>query len=226
MIEETDDLQKLIEDHEKSKISIQSNNLELSSDATMFTLSLKIKEFQDEKDFLKFVKSCVRIIRVTPEYRLWTDYIKDVLGVYQCAVTEELTSQVTIELHHHPFNMFMINKLVINQYLASGKEFCCLDIVQKVLELHYENKVGYIPLVSTLHEKYHNGFLNLPMELVNGNWKFLLDNYSLEEDDLKNIQEKISVDKNNCGWWKTGGYSWKNNSYRAFDNQAKAVNSE
>lgn len=159
----------------------------------------------------KFIKKIERIVRSSPEYREWTGYVKDCLGHYVCELTGEISSQVTVEIHHHPISMFVITKGILTEYINSNKEFCSFDIAQDVITLHYENRIGYIPLVRTLHEKFHNGFVQIPMELIKGDWMYLLDHYEYSDSDLETIDSRTAINFTNCGW-ADGQYSWSGQS--------------
>jgi len=127
---------------------------------------LRIDDIEDSKDLTKFIKNVERMVRGSSEYRLWLKYIKEVLGYTKCGITDEIEEHVTIEIHHHPFTLFNIIKSEVNKVIASGRNFCTFDIAVRTIELHFKNKVGYIPIVKTLHEKFHNGYFQIPMELL------------------------------------------------------------
>jgi len=149
--------------------------------------------FDDDKEYIKFIKNVERLIRSAAEYREWCRYIKDVLDHSICAITEERSAEVTIEIHHHPINLFTICKGVTTSYINKEKPFCTYDIALEVMELHYKNHIGYTPLISTLHEKFHNGFLKIPMELVHGDWFHVLNHYPLEDVDVEMISAMANI---------------------------------
>ena len=95
--------------------------------------------------------------------------------------------------------------------MASSSPFCSFDIATSVINLHYENKLGYIPIVKSLHEKFHNGYLQIPMNLIHGNWKYMLSQFSFDDDDMDTITSRLAINKNNCGW--TDRYTWKRQAY-------------
>lgn len=185
---------------------------QLSSPESPYTISLRRDDFEDEKQFVKFIKNCEKLVRGSSEYSYWREYLREVLGEYACDITGEINSQTTVDIHHHPFTLFLIIKGVVRKYLDNCVPFCTFDICMDAIELHYKNKIGYIPLLSSLHEKYHNGFLLLPMELVHGNYKSFQEEYSkyLEVDDISDIQEKLDITYKNCGWEK---YNWMKDRY-------------
>jgi len=209
---ETENLQELISlTGELKAPEIEANNFELSSEKYPYKLALRNSGFEEEKERDRFVKCCVRMVRSSPEYRLWVEYIREVLGIHDCAITGETGTQVTIEMHHHPITLYEFTRAIVCLHSASSKEFCSFDVATKVIEYHYNNEVGYIPLATTLHEKYHNGFLSLPMNLVRGDWKKSFDKYEWEDEELSRIEARLAINRENCGWAK--GYQWGKDSY-------------
>ena len=184
---------------------IKSSNiegLELYSDNYPFRLPLKIDNFQNEADYTKFVKNCEKLVRSCLEYKEWRSYIIDVLGIHTCMITEEIMSECTVEVHHHIPSLFVLIKGIVNKHVETEERFSSFDIASKAIELHFMNKVGYVTLISSMHEKFHNGHLLIPSELVKGDYNFFITEYSryIEEEDLETINKRISINESNCGW--------------------------
>ena len=181
---------------------IKSNitKLELSSDLYPFNLSLRIQTFENEADYNKFIKNCEKLVRGCLEYRLWTNYITDVLQIQSCAITEEKSDQCSTEIHHHPVTLFSVVKSLVNEKLENEQPFCSFDICTKAIELHFSNFVGFTVLIKSVHEKFHNGFLNIPRSLIKGNYTSYLNEYSkyLDEDELEIINSRLSITESNC----------------------------
>jgi len=187
-------------------IEIKSNveRLELYSDAYPFNLPLRIKHFENETDYTKFIKNCEVMVRKSIEYKDWRSYIIDVLGINTCMITNERIDEVTIDVHHHVPNLYMVMKAIVNKNLKNDLEFSTFDICLKAIELHFQNKIGYITLLSSMHEKFHNGFLEIPKELIRGDYLWFIKEYSefLDEDDLNIINQRLSINTTNCTWVK------------------------
>lgn len=206
-----DDLQDLVRDKVILDSNIEDN--ELKSDEIPYTLPLRIEAIEDEKELSRFIKSCEYLVRRSPEYKIWTTYLRDVLGYVTCDLTNESHSQCICDIHHHPISLYTITKGVISQYIASSKKFCSADIVIKVLELHFQNRVSVISLIQSMHQKFHNGFLNLPMDLVHGDYKYFMEHYAsyLEDSELETIQARLALNFDNCGFGE--GYKWVKDGY-------------
>lgn len=187
----TEDRRDVIECTENSSISVNGS----------LPLGLSTSEFYDPKDLEKFVKNVERMVRYSIEYKEWRKCLRENLGCDHCFLTNERAEQVTVDLHHHPYTLYDIVEIVLQSRLVKGKPFTTYLIAQLVMELHYQNRVGIVPIVTTLHEKYDNGFLTIPMNLVFGNWKELEEVYDVPEDIRHRISAKINVDgKTEISW--------------------------
>ncbi len=185
---------------------VKSNikNLELYSDQYPFRLPLRIKAFENESEYKKFIKNCEMLVRRCTEYRQWKNYIIDVLGVNTCMVTDERIDQCSIEIHHHLPSMYVLVKTLINKKLDNEESFSTFDIAQDAIELHFKNKIGYITLIKSMHEKFHNGYLNIPSEMIKGDYQYFIREFSgyIDDEDMDNINMRLSINASNCSWSK------------------------
>lgn len=190
------------------KTEFKSEDDIISSNSSPYTLSLRRTEFNDEKEYSRYIKSCEFLIRRSPEYNVWTDYIRETLGYHNCEITGEQHEHTKVDIHHHPFTLFDIVKGIIAKKLANATPFCSYDISEEVISMHYKLHVPFCLLVRSIHEKYHNGYIRLPMEIVHGDCKPFLDNYLqyLDGEECENITYKLGTNKSNCGWENT--YRW------------------
>jgi len=187
---------------DENEIKSNVERLELYSDNYPFNLTLRIQTFEGEGEYNKFIKNCEKLIRGCLEYKLWRNYITDVLQIQSCAITEEKMSEVGVEVHHHIPTLFLLVKSLVNEKLEKEEPFCSFDITMKAIELHYSNKIGFVILISSIHEKVSNGFLNIPINLVKGDYNYFLRNYSkyLDEEDLETINIKTSIENSDILW--------------------------
>ena len=196
-----------IENEINPEIRCNVKDLVLYSDNYPFSLPYRIKELPDEKAFAKFVKSCEKLMRNTPEYRHWVNYITDVLGVNECVMTHEKIWEVGIDVHHHVPSLYLVAKVLINEALLEEREFTSLEIANKGMELHFQNKIGYVTLLSSMHQKFHNGFLQIPIELVKGDYAWFINTYGqyFDDEDWETINRRLSIKKDNCANYP---YAW------------------
>jgi len=185
-------------------VTVVSNveDLELYSDNYPFRLSLRMKNFENESSYKKFVGNCEMMTRRSIEYKLWRNYIIDVLQINECMITHECMDDVTIEVHHHVPSLFTLTTALVNKCIESNEEFCTFDICQKAIELHFKNKIGYVTLLKSMHEKFHNGKLTIPISFVKGDYKHFVREYSkyLDEEELEAIEFRLATNETNCSW--------------------------
>lgn len=192
--------------NENSAISYNEENNHLEVENSHFTLALNINEFIDEKERKNFVRTIKNMITRFPEYKRWREYLIDTLGFNRCAFTHESIDELTLDVHHHPICREAIINAVIDKKLENGDNFNSLSIMTEVMDLHFTNKVGFVVLIKSLHEKFHNGYLAIPMNYVQGNWQYLLENYNIPVEYMSAINEYISY------YDADYQYSWVNNT--------------
>ena len=91
---------------------------------------------------------------------------------------------------------------LVNKCIESETEFCTFDICREAIELHFKNKIGYTTLLKSMHEKFHNGRLTIPISFVKGDYKYFFREYSkfLDELDLETIESRLATNETNCTW--------------------------
>lgn len=187
-------------------IKSNENSHTLNSDLHPCSLCLRISNFSDSKEYHKFIKSVEKMVRSSSEYREWKSYIIQVMEVNKCVVTNESIDDCEIEIHHHIPSLYVLVKAVINKYLDEAKSFCTFDICTDIIELHFQNRIGFVPLIKSLHEKYHNDKLDIPSSLILGNYKWLMQNYRFDTEDLDLLHTKLNV-------LELSGCNWQRNNY-------------
>jgi len=191
-------------DEPSKEVEVKSNveSLELYSDKYPFRLSLRIDKFDNEAEYKKFIKNCEKTVRGSIEYKLWRDYIKDVLNVSKCMITNESMGECEIQIHHHVPSLYQLMKAIINKNLETQKSFSTFDVCTEAIEVHFQNRIGFLALISSIHEKLHNGALKVPAEMIRGNYQEFLSTYSryLDDEDLNQIFARLAEKQSNTEW--------------------------
>lgn len=160
---------------------------------------------ENDKDRVKYISRIEKIIRNSMEYRDYITYLKENCDLNRCAFFQNVTSEkrtkrnkVSIELHHEPFTLFDYVNVVVNKYIQEGYRLNDLLIADEVLELHYENKVGLVPLSKTVHQVIHNSDkLIVPLNMCYGEYSQFLSEYDQYVPD--ELYDKLSkkIDQTN-----------------------------
>lgn len=159
---------------------------------------------RNDKEKDKFIKRCEKVIRSSMEYRDYISFLKEYVDMNRCAffknVSSEDSKRVKIEIHHEPFTLYDYVKVVVERYLDEGLPLNDLMIADEVMELHYNNLVGLIPLSKTLHQVVHNSTkIVIPLNMVYGDYSSFLDSdkYSPYVEELfDKLEDKINRTKN------------------------------
>lgn len=177
-------------------IIVQNNNLPSEIKiVNVNELSMESYDFNDEKDFGKFIQDCKRIVRRSFEYRQFINELKNKDGMNKCAflhVSGEENPSVKIEIHHYPFTLEDIIHIVFNKRSYYHESLSVFMVAKEVMELHYKAMVGLIPLSETVHELYHNGRLFIPIDKVFGRYQLFITYYQpFIDPDLLDIIARI-----------------------------------
>ncbi len=196
-----------------NSISVNENDLSLKIDDLQ--LDYYRTEFTNEKEEKNFIRNVEALVRKSIEYREFIEYLTVTLGYNYCLFTHETMYETKdIEVHHHPFSLYNITYTVLQDKLEKGLKFSSLTLSEEILQLHYKMYVGLIPLVGTLHNKFHNGFLDIPIELVIGNYMKLFELYKVPQSvaDIVNAYRSITLDNVKNVSWYIGIYQAKKES--------------
>ena len=126
----------------------------------------------DDTDFDKYIKYIERIVRNSFEYRHFIKFLRENVGMNKCSFMENVnnmeTFNVKIHLHHSPFDLYTIVKIVFNRRFEAKE---CLEteaVAKEVMWIHSNLLIGLIPLCETVHELVHNSYIFIPEDNVLG----------------------------------------------------------
>lgn len=154
-----------------------------------------------EKDKIKLIKTIERIVRSSQEYKQYIAFLRKEVDMTMCSfftnISNKDSRKVSIEIHHEPFTLFDIAQIVLEKWIAENKKINPILIAEEVMKLHYQNKVGLIPLSITVHELVHSGKLFIPLQNVYGDFISFFEEYEpYISNDLKDIlQIKLKMSK-------------------------------
>lgn len=165
----------------------------------------EVKVALTDREVDRLVKKVERIVRKSGEYRDCIAFLRQNVNMNACAffnnVSKETNKKLRIEVHHEPLTLYDIVYITVKKWMDMGEPLNDLLLAEEVTELHYDNKVGLIPLSKTIHEVVHNSDkLVIPMYMIYGNYvKFLKETEEYWKDDeriVKKIERMIENTKN------------------------------
>jgi hypothetical protein len=168
-------------------------NIEIKGKDSYFSESYYITQLFDEKESKEFLKSVERLVRSSKEYTHYLGKLKG-MEMNRCAIlgNVEEDEKVTIEFHHYPFTLFDICWIVLDKKLDKKEYVNTFLVAKEVLDLHFKNKVGLVPLCKTVHELVHSGEIFVNLNLVYGYYDKFVEEYSdYIPDELKNNYNQL-----------------------------------
>lgn len=166
-----------------------------------------------EKTRDRFIKRIESIVRNSLEYKGYIEFLKKNVNMEKCAFFQKVCQgeentgrkRISIEIHHEPFTLYDYCDIILDKWEYEGNTINDLLIADEVLKLHYENKVGLVPLSKTIHQAVHSSELNhtykvfVPIYMVYGNYKeFIEENEASDKMErlFKKLERKIELAKN------------------------------
>ena len=175
---------------------------EISEEADEYSnisLYKDIEYFDDERSYNTFVKDCERMIRSSKDYKVFENYVMNILGINFCQVNPEITADdATIEMHHGPmFTLFDYVNIVLYDYIRKNKKITTFRISDTILEEHFDLNVQVVMLTKTNHEGVHNRdiFLNVMQGIGNASGFIAKYKDSLNDDYKYRIHRYLQLCK-------------------------------
>lgn len=155
------------------------------------------------KDVDRFIKKAEQFVRGSMEYKEYIHYLKNEIEMTHCSFFPNVEKnggkerKVKIEIHHEPFTLYDITQIVTSKWMKEGKKLSHLGIAEEVMKLHFQGRVGLIPLVKTVHELVHDGQVFIPLQNVYGNFVSFVQEYGeyMNEDYHDILKTKIKLSK-------------------------------
>lgn len=145
-----------------------------------------------------FIKNVEKMVRGSLEYRKYIGFLKTNLNLTKCRFLENVDvsklKKTHIEMHHYPFTLYDIVEIVTDKVDAEGGILNELVVAEEVMKLHFENKIGLVPLTITVHQLVHEGQLFVPSTFVHGEYKKFMKEYDEYIIDLhRNYVQSIET---------------------------------
>lgn len=148
------------------------------------------------KEYEKFIIDVKGDCRGSFEYQQYMKYLKDNLDMNKCSffknVSGENTRRVKIEIHHDPFTIEDIIRIVVRKRLTYLELMEPEQVAKEAMFLHYNMMVGLIPLSTTVHQLVGNNYLFVPTTHVMGNYRAFVQAYDeFIDPEMKAILARI-----------------------------------
>ena len=156
----------------------------------------------DGKEFTKIAKAIEKLIRTSEEYKTFIFNIFEDLSVTGCSILGNVGEDddlATIEIDHYPFTLYDIVAAVMNKHIETEMKFNTFMIADEVMRLHYEMKVGIVPLSITMHQLRHSGKIFVNLKQVIGNYLKFAEEYEsyIDPDTIATLAKLMEMSRDN-----------------------------
>jgi len=164
--------------------------------------SYYINSFQsDTKKLHKFIKHVESKFRASEQYKNYLGFIKYEFDLTNCSILGNIDDDdASIELHHYPFTLYDITEICLNYHFKNNINLNSFKLIEYLLELHYQNLIGLVPLSETVHELVHNkdSGIFIAKESIFGNVNKFVEIYKdyIPTDTLESYNKKLNNEKN------------------------------
>lgn len=152
----------------------------------------------------KYNQSIEKIIRSSNEYRRYIGILKNEFDLTRCKFIDivDITDgkRVGIEMHHYPLTLYDIvechrDKLARDPNGSPLDPYKTFEIANDIMKLHYQGKIGLVPLSFTAHELVHEGVIFIPLnkDYVFGDYESLIEELDINSDQLNHKLENTRV---------------------------------
>lgn len=133
----------------------------------------------DVDTFRSFLKNAEQRFRACKEYKAYKSYLIESIGIDRCQILGNVTiDDADIELHHNILGLFDICLLISSHVVNTIGMITTFDLIQLLIQEHYENRVGITFLSKTAHQLFtNNPNAYIPPEMTFGKWWELLSRY-------------------------------------------------
>lgn len=175
----------------------EENFLMIKSEDSPFAENFYFCDFFEEGKIKKFIKNIERLIRQSREYK---DYISLLRTNITSLNRDNILSNIRIEdasleFHHYPFSLFDLVETVMMTHLIKDEKITSFSIGREILDLHYKNLIGLVPLSITMHELAHSGNIFISSKQIFGNYKKFISLY--EKGISADIKNKLKIMEEN-----------------------------
>jgi hypothetical protein len=185
-----------IDNFSKKPSKSQTNSETITISVNEKSPRYNVEIFYEEKAKIKFIKRVEKIVRSSYEYGVYiNDILKGELDIKQCAFLpniniEEIKAFGLLEFHHYPLTLYDIVEIELNKIMESGQQqISPYLLASRVVELHFKNLVGLVPLSVTVHDLFHEGQLFINKKYCISN---LYEEYIKRNEITEELKEKLN----------------------------------
>lgn len=177
-------------------VNLESGNYTVISFDSLPEYNTQDYDLNIPKEYEKFILDVKKECRSSFEYSHYMGFLKENLDMNKCSFLENVTGQnsrrIHIEIHHDPFTIEDIIRIVVRKRLCYCELMEPEQVAKEVMYLHYKLMIGLIPLSKTVHQLVGNNYLFVPTTHIFGNYKAFVEAYNeFIDPEMKAVLNRI-----------------------------------
>lgn len=177
----------------ESKVTPKQNVI-IKSSSSLFAETFYFNDILDDKTVKKFIKNTEKTIRSSKEYNGYIGLLKsnyDILN-YDNILSNISSNDASIEFHHYPFTLYEIVDIVLSYHMIKKEKVTTFSLAKEIMELHFQHKIGLVPLSTTTHELGHDNSIFISKKQIFGKYEEFAEKYSIAlSNENKNKLNKL-----------------------------------
>ena len=144
-----------------------------------FAETFYFTDYYDDKLIKQFIKSVEKLVRTSVEYKTYIELLRtNIFALNHDSIMSNITTaDVDLEFHHYPFTLYEIIECLMLQHIYDNENFTSFSIAKEVMDQHFKNNIGLVPLTKTTHELAHSGNLFISSKQIFGNYKKFMEEH-------------------------------------------------
>jgi len=151
----------------------------LKSDSSPYALPFQFENYYDDRAVKKFIQSVEKLIRTSREYNSYIESLRtNIYALNHDVIQGEITTaDVDLEFHHYPLTLYEIVEICMLTHIDRMEHFTTFSLAKEIMNYHFKNEIGIVPLTKTNHELVHDGKLFISTKQIFGNYKKFIEDH-------------------------------------------------
>lgn len=184
-----------------------TENIELKNIDGYYTERYYFTDYYDDAKLKKLIKGIEKAVRGSNEYAKYIGFLHGTLGLTNCAVLGHIagSKEVTVEMHHYPFTLYDIVYFNVMKRILNKEKINTFLVAREVLQDHYDNLIGLVPLSLTVHQLVHAGEIFVNINSIYGDVNGFVEKYNIamNDDIIERYNKIVEMSEKNTAYSET-----------------------
>jgi len=180
-----------MEENKIANLTFDSEKMILKSNKNIYCESFYFIDAYDEQLLKKFIKATERLVRQSKEYRKYIELLRTNITAlnYDSVMSNISTNDADLEFHHYPLSLYDNIQVLVLDHIIHKDNITSFSIAKEIMEEHFNNNIGLVPLSKTNHELAHLNSIFISKKQVFGRYNDFIERH--KDGMTIDLMEKI-----------------------------------